>query len=277
MSILLFGSKSFIGRNIIEYFEKEYNVEIVGICREQVDCLNSQQVFEITKQYSPELVINCVVKGGRLYQLDTAEVLYENILTHQNIVQSASKAGVRIITFGSGAEVAREKQTFELEEKVYLEPELVPKDYYGLSKYTTHLMEQSVNSLVNIRVFGCFGPDDNEQKFLNKIILSMKDDKPVIINNNKYMDFIYIKDLCSLVFNVYKKRGFYPKTVNAVYKRKYSLLDIVNLIKERTWSQSTITVLKEETISYIGKYEAIKKDGNIETGLMESWSKMGTI
>ena len=76
---------------------------------------------------------------------------------------------------------------------------------------------------------------------------------------------------------VQRVRGIILERSNSGKDAYHSLLDIVNLIKERTWSQSTITVLKEETISYIGKYEAIKKDGNIETGLMESWSKMGTI
>ena len=56
----------------------------------------------------------------------------------------------------------------------------------------------------------------------------------MIIHQDKYMDFIYVKDLCKLILYIVNNpiENFKTKDINVVYKEKYKLSDITNIINK---------------------------------------------
>jgi len=76
--------------------------------------------------------------------------------------------------------------------------------------------------------------DELNTRFIKSAVKSVKSGNPIRIHQNRYMDFIYIEDLCRVVEyyieNISKKD--LPKDVNLCYNSNKSLLDVANKINE---------------------------------------------
>ena len=107
----------------------------------------------------------------------------------------------------------------------------VPKDQYGFSKYIMTKYAQLNGNIYNLRLFGLFGKyDDWRYRFiLNaccKAVLSL----PIVINQNKVFDFLYIEDLIKIVkwFIVNKpKKNVYNVCTGKVYDFKTTAEKII--------------------------------------------------
>jgi nucleoside-diphosphate-sugar epimerase len=82
----------------------------------------------------------------------------------------------------------------------------------------------------NLRLFGCFDSNEEPQRFIKANILRRLKGEPIVIHQNRFMDFVFMDDLVEVVEWYVNPPCKLPKSVNVVYGKKYSLLDIANLI-----------------------------------------------
>ena len=120
----------------------------------------------------------------------------------------------RLIHFGSGAELG------------------IPYSPYGLSKNIIYNLVKKEHGFFNIRIFGVFDENELETRFIKSSIKKYINKEPIIIHQDKQMDFFYMKDLITLV-NDYLINNIHTslsKNAECSYRKKYTLLDIANYI-----------------------------------------------
>jgi len=172
MKILLFGGAGFIGSHLKEYLEENHTVK--AITKEELDLTDYEKVRKYMKykKDSFDLAIHSV--GNDAYSLEY------NLKVFFNVVRNFNK---RIIYFGSGAEL-RQK---------------IPADDYGLGKYLMHYGTFFMNNVFMLRLYAVFGMRELKKRFITHCILSLMENKKVIIEDDIAFGYLYIKDLCRMV------------------------------------------------------------------------------
>jgi GDP-L-fucose synthase len=143
----------------------------------------------------------------------------------ENIIL-ASRNCKLVIFFGSGAEFDRETNIENATEDDI--QSCIPKDFYGLSKNLISKRILSIPNIIILRIFNCFGYGEVPNRFITSAIKN----NPLIIHQNKYMDFFYIEDLYNIILYYIQNFPNVPyKDLNCVYQLKYTLIDIAHLVK----------------------------------------------
>jgi nucleoside-diphosphate-sugar epimerase len=121
--------------------------------------------------------------------------------------------------------------------------------------------------------------DENEldRRFIKSCLNSVIQDKPIVINQDKFMDFFYMKDLITLV-EYYLSNGNPPKEIDCSYKTKHTLLDVAKIINKIT-NKKDIKIINEGIAeSYISNslfLDTLNLDLlGIEKGIINTYNKM---
>jgi nucleoside-diphosphate-sugar epimerase len=166
---------------------------------------------------------------------------------HYNLLANSDKFD-KFISFGSGAEIFN------------------PNTPYGLSK---KVIANSINQTLNwynLKIFAVFDENELNTRFIKANLLHYIKKEPIIVHNNKQMDFFYMKDLISLV-EYYIQNSNLPKTVDCSYKEKHTLMDIANYIN--TLSDYKVPIIVEDSNKfeyYCGTHHGLSIN---EIGLFE--------
>ena len=225
MNILITGSNGFIARNISKKINKKHNV--IQTNRKTLNVLDTKAVTSFLANNKVDVIIHTAVSGGRRTKSVEISVLIDNLTMFRNFLMNRDKFNA-LIHFGSGAEFDRRTDISVVKEGT----DANPVDYYGLSKKIINSEIKNTNNFFNLRVFGCFGIDEKEDRFIRSAITNVKNGQKIKIHQNRQMDFISIDDLC-LVVNYYienYRKKTLPKDINLCYNGKMSLLDISNKI-----------------------------------------------
>jgi GDP-L-fucose synthase len=208
MKILITGKSGYIARSIHSYLYSKYDVTIVG--RQDFDLTDQ---FETLKYFSNkyfDVVIHCAVSGGSRLKPDNWDVLDDNLKMYYNLLNCSNKFK-KLIHFGSGAEIYS------------------PETPYGLSKKVISKSISEKENFYNLRIYGVFDENELDTRFIKTNIKRYINKEPIIIHQDKFMDFFYMKDLVSLV-EYYILNENLPSEVNCSYSEKYTLSDIANII-----------------------------------------------
>lgn len=230
MNILVTGANGFVASNIIKTFELNSSHKIFKVTRQSLNLYSQDDVKTFVDTNSIDHIIHCAIEGGKRLISDTEKVLYNNILMTQNLL--SCKISGTFINISSGAEFDRRRNIFDVKEyEIY---NSFPIDYYGLSKNIISKLINSTKNGFNLRLFGCFGCDELPTRMIRANLLNYFNKTPIIIHQDKYMDFVYIKDVCKLTMYIIDNtnKNFETKDINVVYKEKYKLSDIANIIND---------------------------------------------
>ena len=227
MNILITGGNGFIATNIYKTIKNKHNVYLTN--RQTLDVLVKDQVGKFFDDNQIDIVIHTAVSGGSRTKEDDIYTLIDNLFMFNNLVENRNKFG-SLIHFGSGAEFDRRTDIVSAREG----DESCPADYYGLSKKIIKREIDKIENFYNLRIFGCFGEDELETRFIKSAVESVKSGHAIKIHQNRYMDFFYIEDLCRVIEHYIEnisKKGL-PKDMNLCYNKHKSLLDIANKINK---------------------------------------------
>ena len=225
MNILITGGNGFVARNIYKKIKNKHNVILTN--RQSLNVLDKKSVDAFFVKNNIDIVIHTAISGGSRIKQDDIHTLIDNLVMFNNLVQNKHMFG-SLINFGSGAEFDRSADICSAKE----DDESHPTDYYGLSKRIIKMEMGKIENFYNLRIFGCFGEDELKTRFVKSAVNNVRLGHPIKIHQNRYMDFIYIDDLCKVVEHYIEKinKKTLPKDINLCYSNKKSLLDIANKI-----------------------------------------------
>ena len=130
----------------------------------------------------------------------------------------------------------------------------------------------------SFRLFNVFGADEESARFIRANIQRYIDKEPIIIHQNKIMDFFYIDDLVTLV-KFYLEKSYIPEEINAVYKTKYMLSEIASIINKLSDYKVNVSFEQDGwSKTYVGKSTRLDLLNlplkGLEQGILETYNKL---
>jgi GDP-L-fucose synthase len=277
MNILITGANGFIGSNIAVYLINNTKYNIFRGTRNTIDLLCQNSIENFIKNNKIDIIIHCAIEGGNRTKTDTSDVFYKNLLMYENLIKFRSKY-LQLINIASGAEFDRLLPIDNVLEKEIFNR--IPIDYYGLSKNIISKQMYNGNMGVNLRLFGCFDHTELDSRFIKANILNYIHKRPLIIHENKYIDYIYLPDLLNTI-EYYLSTSILVADINLTYLKKYTLVDIANIINKLSTYKCKLDIKTDITklgLSYTGNgymwnnLNIPKKD--IEHGIQNCYNKL---
>jgi len=254
--ILITGANGFLGRSLANSFLRD-QYQIVALDRESLDISNPEQVRTWFSHNKVDFIIHTAVKGGRRGQPDNLEQFITNLNMYKNLSSISDKVD-GIFVFGSGAEFDRRINISKVKEsEIYSRN---PQDFYGLAKnLITKDVVKNESNFFSLRLFGCFGILEAENRLIKSLIRGVSDQSITTIDKNKKMDFFFVEDVGKVIqFYINSNtRSNLPRDINLVYEKKYTLKQISDLVETAlNKNNNNIRINKNEVMDYTG-------DGNV--------------
>jgi UDP-glucose 4-epimerase len=242
MNILVTGANGFIGSNVINLLSNNVNFNFFKGTRNTIDLCSVNSIEKYINENQINAVIHCAIEGGSRLKQDTCEMFYRNILIYENLIKFNDRYKV-FINFGSGAEFDRRYDISNVNEFDVFNS--VPTDFYGLSKNIISKLSAHYLGSINMRIFGCFYHNELSSRFIRNNINNYINNKPIFINQDRYMDFFYMEDLSNVVEYFLTNSIKTYKDINMSYIKKYKLSDIANIINNLSSHKVDINIEDE--------------------------------
>lgn len=247
INILLTSKNSFLSKEVCIHLKY---CNFFYITRE--DLLNYHNLNTKIKANEIQYIIHTAwagVGGGSFQDYEY------NLKVHKNL-ENVSNLVKKIFIFGSGAEFSSTNMARENDL-----PKLISGSYYALAKNEISHRIRSLNNFVNLRLFGCFGKHENENRFIKKSMNNLNNNKDIIVNKDKEMDFFYVEDLVTLInYYIYNKSLDMPSEVNCVYNEKYKLSKIAEFLIKKYSPERKLQIIESGYADpYTGNSEMLDK------------------
>ena len=276
MNILVTGANGFIGSNIIKLLSNDTNFKFFNGNRNFIDLYSIDSIERYLDKNQIDTVIHCAIEGGSRLKQDTSDMLYKNILMYENLIKFSHKYKM-FINFGSGAEFDRKQNISNVNECEIFN--IIPTDFYGLSKNVISKLSSHNPIILNLRIFGCFYYNELSTRFIRNNINNYIKNKPIIIHHDRCMDFLYMEDLLNVIEHFIRTPVTCYTDINMSYLKKYKLSDIANIINELSSYKVDINVENENFgFNYTGNGELLNslnlKLKGLEIGIEECYSNI---
>jgi len=192
--VCVLGAAGFIGKNLLR------DTDWTGVTRQELDLTDPEAVKEYFRKHEYDVVIHCAVIGGSRLRPDDGEVFYKNLLMFENVVVAFKG---KLIYFSSGAALRGNP----------------PSDPYGMSKWLIDRRIETLPNAYSLRIWGCYGPGEPSTRFS----AVCKKEGHVVINQDRYFDFIDVEDVRKIVREYVSCKWEMPKVCNLVYPEKLLL------------------------------------------------------
>lgn len=168
--VCVLGASGFVGKNLLR------DMDWIGVTRQELDLTDQIAVEEYFTTHEYDVVIHCAVIGGSRLEPDDGNVTHKNLLMFENVVRVFKG---RLIYFSSGAALRGNP----------------PMDPYGFSKWIIDQRIETIPDTHSLRIWGCYGPGELPTRFS----AVCKRDGHVVIDRDRYFDFIDIEDVKKIV------------------------------------------------------------------------------
>jgi UDP-glucose 4-epimerase len=256
MKVLITGGNGYIAKSLCAGLGAAY--EITTVTRQDFDLTNYAQTSRWFRDKHFDVVIHTAVVGGTRLVADDEGVFYRNLQMYYNLV-SLEDHFDRFITFGSGAE------------------ETMPWEPYGFSKRIIAESMKNKDNYYNLRIRAVFDENELDTRFIKGNLLRYINHEPMIIHQNRYMDFFYMEDLVSLV-DYYIKAKDPVKEVDCCYNYNLTLSEIAAYINTLDTHQVDIKIQNEGmSAAYVGNYLPILSPlVGLANGIKKAYIKIKT-
>lgn len=200
--------------NLNDYYEVSLKEDRLAILKEfpgyrfiKADLADKEAIFDIFKEFAPQIVVNLAAQAGVRYSIDNPDAyIQSNIVGFFNVLEACRYYPVEHLVFASSSSVygANKKVPFSTQDKVDQ-----PVSLYAATKKSNELMAYSYSKLYQIpltglRFFTVYGPMGRPDMAYFKFAKKIMADEPIQIYNNGDMrrDFTYIDDIVDGVENI---------------------------------------------------------------------------
>jgi len=206
-----------VGKNLLR------GTDWVGVTRRDLDLTDQRAVEKYFDTHTYDVVIHCAVMGGSRLAADDGWVTHKNLLMFENVVRVFKG---KLLYFSSGAALRGTP----------------PTDPYGLSKWLIDRRIETIPGAHSLRIWGCYGPGELPTRFS----AVCKRDGHVVIDRDRYFDFIDIEDVRKIVTE-YVRSERNEKEYDLVYPNKLLLSEWAEKFGA-TWEVKDSTNLGESYI-----------------------------
>jgi len=251
VKILINGSNGFIGKNLSEFFKKNYD-NVYDPKRQELDLTDSNLVKKYLLKNNFDIIIHCAIT------LNSTE---QNLKMYSNFEENSQNYG-KMICIGSGAEYDP-KHYYPLMKEDYFGihvPEI--KDIYSYSRFKiAEDIEKKNKNIFNLRVFGIYGKYENyNRRFISNIICRILAGQEIVVNQNSIFDYLYIDDFCVLLEKFMNQKPS-KKTYNLCTSMPVDLITLAQYIKKISKHCGEIIVKnKEIKMNYTGDNSRFLKE-----------------
>lgn len=232
MRILLTGGSGFIGRNIIENLQGDY--EILAPQHRELDLADESCVRSWFVQNPVDAVIHSATKPGHRNAADKTSIAITNLHMFTNLLENSRRVDVsRFLFLGSGSEYDMRNYRPRMKETAL--GDFIPADDTGFSKYVCTRMMQGIPGYVNVRFFGIFGKyEDYAIRFISNAICKAIFDLPITLRQDKRFDYTYIDDGIRAIERFLKVplQELRYNDYNVTPNRTVSLLELAELVRK---------------------------------------------
>lgn len=236
--VLLTGGTGFIGRNVKGYLETLCDLYTPG--RKELNLLDEQQVRAYLQKESFDVIIHAANPNPVKNQQDKADTMFEDSIRVFMNLYHAEDCYDKMYTLGSGAEYDKSRDIVLIKEEE--EGRSIPKDSYGLAKYTMNQLIEQSSKQCNLRIFACYGPTDHESKFITHAIHCCMQNKDITIRQNCYFDYMQVSDLAKVLeYFIYHE----PKhhAYNVCTGTRCTLEEIAGMVQKQMHAKNQIVML----------------------------------
>lgn len=275
--ILVTGGSGFIGSSIKELLPQQYPQHCKFLFPTSTD-LNLLDIDSVEKYCGIEgpfhAVIHCAAQVFKYGEEQPKDTLKNNLLMFENLVASTSFES--FINMGSGAEFDRSESIEGARMGWAPKP---PTDEYGLAKYI--ISNRLSNKMVSLRLFGVFGPNEKEHRFIKQNILRYNKREHIRIQQDCKFNFISIYDLVEVikyyVDNPSRAEEFDCGLIeNVGYENYTTLQEVANIINsletykvsidieergwgKHYWSNNSTVIFSLMNLEFLGLERSIHK------------------
>lgn len=253
MSILITGGNGYIAKSLYNSLKDKYNVTC--ITRQDFDLTDSSETLKYFSGKYFDIVIHCAVSGGSRLRPDSWNDMDNNLKMYYNLLNCKGRFK-KLIHFGSGAETN------------------APESPYGLSKkvIAKSILEQ--DNFYNIKIFGVFDENELDTRLIKGNIKRYINEESIVIHQDKFMDFFYMKDLISLV-DYYINNDNVPKQIDCSYSVLYKLSDVAKIINNLSDYKVEVKIEQEGVdLPYYGMANVLLGFIGLEQGIKEVYNKL---
>lgn len=197
-NILITGASGFIGKNLAEYLyhKKRQQYSVFTPPHTELDLLDSEKVEAYLVRNGINIIVHAANVGGTV-KSQIQDVLNKNLRMFFNLAR-CRKYLTKMILLGSGAEYDKKSMPPRAKESDF--DRFIPSDDYGFSKYVMSKYIEQTEGMINLRMFGVFGRnEDYEYRFISNAIIKNLLKLPIIIRQNVFYDYIYVDDCVRMI------------------------------------------------------------------------------
>ena len=254
MKILITGGNGYIAQRLFGSLSSSY--EVVCEPRSRLDVTDGSMLSDYLSRNRYDVVIHTAIVGGSRLKIDDAVITDTNLLMYYNLLSNRKKIG-RLISFGSGAEM------------------FMPDSPYGISKKIIAESIRTIDNFYNLRIFSVFDEKELPTRFIKANIIRYIQNQPMIIHQNKIMDFFYMKDLISLV-NHYLVAESPQKEIDCCYDQKNTLAEIAEFINKLGDHRVPIEIEDDSKLTfYCGGTKKLPIEvSGLKRGILETYNNL---
>ena len=253
MKILITGGNGYIAKSLYNVLKDKYDITL--ITRHNFDLTSFKDMNDFFQGKYFDIIIHCAVEGGSRLKIDSYKDMDANLIMYYNLLQHKAHYN-KLLHFNSGAETN------------------APDSPYGLSKRIISKSISEIENFYNLKIFAVFDENEWDTRFIKSNIKRYINKESIIINQDKWMDFFYMKDLVSLI-EFYILNNDLPKEIDCSYSNLYKLSDVANIINNLSEYKVYINIENKEIApSYCGKANTMLDFIGLENGIQEVYNKL---
>lgn len=241
MKIGVIGANGFVGSNLVSHLSNRYKV--IPIVSQQVNLLDGTVAEKYLAQEHFDVIVNAAARISDPLMLNDTQNnlgLFMNLYNNRHLFR-------KLINLGSGAEFDRNTDINLASEdsiKYY-----TPSDSYGFGQNVKSRISKNTDNFFTLRIFNCFGPGELSTRIFPKF-LNCPDCFEV--NNDRYFDYFFIDDLCTVVEKFCVNDYIHYPDVNCVYTNKLKISEALQLFAKINNITTPIKIVSTSSNNYTG-------------------------